>query len=228
MSGPNRINFAGVAVSVAGHAAILSGLFLAAEQARPPATQAEAALNPLVVTLAPLSRLEASEPHRQMSRPVSLTSDPDGSESPPPVRAMASPPPPPSAKSPKADAPLDESVVAATELRAAGLVSQGQLDDYQRRLNALIASHSRYPEEARRLGLAGVTALAFRVDRSGRVLESWIQDSSGSELLDNAALEALDRAQPLPPIPAGLPGQIDFVVQVDSSLVRRLAIRQGF
>lgn len=72
-----------------------------------------------------------------------------------------------------------------------GSTTASGFSDYQRRLYASLARGSRYPAEARYLHLAGVTQLAFRIDRSGTVLESWIRESSGSELLDSAALEAL-------------------------------------
>ncbi|WP_245968232.1 energy transducer TonB [Hephaestia caeni] len=102
----------------------------------------------------------------------------------------------------------------------AAATTAADLDEYQRRLYEVVARHSRYPSEAKRLRLAGVTYLAFRLDRRGKVLESWVQRSSGSEMLDNAALAALDRAQPLPPIPPSLPARMDFVIEIDSSLLQ--------
>ena len=108
---------------------------------------------------------------------------------------------------------------------AASAVSTAELSEYQRRLYEIVERNSHYPEAARRLSVAGVTRLAFRLDRLGNVLESWVQESSGSELLDDAALDALKRSQPLPPIPPSLPSRMDFVIEIDSSLLRQVAMR---
>ncbi|TGX48755.1 energy transducer TonB [Sphingomonas gei] len=119
-----------------------------------------------------------------------------------------------------------EGIAVATSSETAGYrggPSPSDFSDYQRRLYQALAAVSRYPAEARRLSLSGVTRLAFKIDRPGKVLDSWIQDSSGSELLDNAALEALERAQPLPPIPASLPSRMDFVIEIDLSVMQRNA-----
>ncbi|HEX7853255.1 MAG TPA: TonB family protein [Sphingobium sp.] len=108
--------------------------------------------------------------------------------------------------------------------RAAPVPNQAELSDYQRHLYDEVARHSRYPAEAKRLHLAGVTHLAFRLDRLGHLLESWVQESSGSEILDNAALDALQRAQPLSPIPPSLPAHMEFVIEIDASLLQQLAL----
>ncbi|MEP9360967.1 TonB family protein [Sphingomonas sp. KR3-1] len=127
--------------------------------------------------------------------------------------------PAPIAPMPVADASLSKAPGDAEREHSA--VSPSQFSDYQRRLYEAVANSSRYPAEARRLNLSGVTRLAFKVDRDGKVLDSWIQESSGSELLDDAALAALDRAQPLPPLPAGLPSQQGFVIEIDLSVIRQ-------
>lgn len=110
---------------------------------------------------------------------------------------------------------------------APAAASGAELNEYQRRLYDIVARNSRYPGEAKRLRLSGITHLAFRLDRLGNVLDSWVQESSGSELLDDAALDALKRSQPLPPIPPGLPSRMDFVIEIDSSLLHQLALSTG-
>jgi len=66
-----------------------------------------------------------------------------------------------------------------------------------------ISSRKSYPDEARRRGEEGRVAIRFTVDRSGRVLDAAIIGTSGSELLDQAAL-ALLREASLPPFPAAM------------------------
>ena len=48
----------------------------------------------------------------------------------------------------------------------------------------------------------GLVQVAFTVTRNGRVTSSRLARSSGFASLDRAALELLQRAQPLPPFPA--------------------------
>ncbi len=54
-----------------------------------------------------------------------------------------------------------------------------------------------YPVRARRLGLEGAILLSFHIDRLGRARNVRILRSAGS-LLDQAAIQALHRAEPLP------------------------------
>ena len=60
----------------------------------------------------------------------------------------------------------------------------------------------RYPPAARSRGTEGQVIIAFTVDGQGRVLEASVANSSGSSLLDRAALAAVREAQPLPVPPA--------------------------
>jgi protein TonB len=59
----------------------------------------------------------------------------------------------------------------------------------------------KYPPAARSRGTEGQVLIAFTVDSQGRVLDANVASSSGSSLLDRAALKAIKDAQPLPPPP---------------------------
>ena len=62
----------------------------------------------------------------------------------------------------------------------------------------------------------GVVLLRFTMDRNGKVLGAAIEKSSGNDALDQEALAALQRAQPLPLPPAEIPGDtLDLIVPVD-------------
>lgn len=52
-----------------------------------------------------------------------------------------------------------------------------------------------------RTRLAGVVVVRFSMEPSGRVTSREIETSSGSAMLDDAALASVDRASPLPPVP---------------------------
>jgi protein TonB len=72
---------------------------------------------------------------------------------------------------------------------------------WQRGLIGKLNRFKRYPDAASRRGVKGVTVVRFRVDRSGQVIASEVVKSSGSEVLDQEALELLKRASPLPAPP---------------------------
>lgn len=77
--------------------------------------------------------------------------------------------------------------------------------DYQARLRAWLERHKRYPRQARRRREQGVVVLRFVADRAGAVLDLEVETSSGHPLLDDAALDMVRRAQPLPEMPPGMP-----------------------
>ncbi len=55
-----------------------------------------------------------------------------------------------------------------------------------------------------RSGYTGTVVVSFTVDSSGNLISRKIQKSSGSKVLDNAALASIDKAAPFPPIPLNL------------------------
>jgi protein TonB len=56
-----------------------------------------------------------------------------------------------------------------------------------------------YPEQARRMRWQGRVFLAFVLAADGTVLELRVASSSGVACLDEAALQAVERAAPFPP-----------------------------
>ena len=71
-----------------------------------------------------------------------------------------------------------------------------------------------YPAEARGERLQGLVQLVFAMGRDGRVLDAWVKQSSGSAVLDKAALDTVKRAQPLPRIPNELPDRLNVMIPV--------------
>lgn len=64
----------------------------------------------------------------------------------------------------------------------------------------------RYPDSARSRGEQGVAMAMFTMDRTGHVLAASLVRSSGSLALDEEATALIRRAEPLPPMPAEMPG----------------------
>jgi protein TonB len=68
--------------------------------------------------------------------------------------------------------------------------------------------------------LSGTVLIRFTVGPSGEVLSREVKRSSGSKLLDDAAMAALERASPFPPMPENL-AQGPLEVQVPFNFVTR-------
>jgi periplasmic protein TonB len=76
--------------------------------------------------------------------------------------------------------------------------------DWRSEIVMRISSVKEYPDAAR--PASGTAVVAFSVDRGGRVMSARLVRSSGSSLLDQAAVETVRRANPVPAPPAGVPG----------------------
>jgi periplasmic protein TonB len=58
-----------------------------------------------------------------------------------------------------------------------------------------------------RTRIAGTVLLKFTVGPAGELLSKGVERSSGSKVLDDAAIAALERSAPFPPMPAEIAGQ---------------------
>lgn len=88
---------------------------------------------------------------------------------------------------------------------------------YRRRLLEHLRPFHSYPESLRERGVPGVVLVGFMMRRDGAVREAWIETSSGSDKLDEAALATVRKAQPLPGIPAGLPDTLVMTIPLSYS-----------
>ncbi|MES2294246.1 MAG: energy transducer TonB [Pseudomonadota bacterium] len=105
---------------------------------------------------------------------------------------------------------------------AAAAAQRGQSEGRESFLGRLLAQlnrFKRYPPDARKAHIQGVVMLHFVMDECGHVTKAEIQKSSGRSALDNEALVLLERAQPLPALPADFPTRtLDAVVPIEFSL----------
>lgn len=80
---------------------------------------------------------------------------------------------------------------------------------------AHLGRHKQYPREARATGDEGDVLVAISIGRDGRVLERHIHRSGGTASLDRAALGLVDRAAPLPALPANfLTDRIEVIIPI--------------
>lgn len=85
---------------------------------------------------------------------------------------------------------------------------------FQQALLRHIARYRRYPNAARLERLRGTVDTLFSMSRDGTLLGVWVRTSSGQAVLDQEALETIRHAQPLPPIPPGLPERLTIQIRL--------------
>ena len=96
--------------------------------------------------------------------------------------------------------PVAAPVLAAAVPENAAALADAEAD-YKARVRQAVDAHKQYPKMARRMGEQGKVVVEFSVDASGVVSSVQIKHSSGSERLDEAALQAVRDAAPFPPFP---------------------------
>lgn len=88
--------------------------------------------------------------------------------------------------------------------------------DYVGLLRQQLERNKVYPRTAQQRRQQGSAMLRIAIDRGGQVLSFKIEQSSGYELLDREVVAMVQRASPLPPIPAGLDiDRLEVVVPVE-------------
>ncbi|MFO7527982.1 MAG: energy transducer TonB [Marinobacter sp.] len=85
--------------------------------------------------------------------------------------------------------------------------SSSDVDNYLSKLSRHLARFYDYPRRARRLGQEGTPVIVFQFRRDGTLIRHNLRDSSGHELLDEAAMNMLAQAAPLPEVPDRMEGQ---------------------
>ncbi|RMF20170.1 MAG: energy transducer TonB [Deltaproteobacteria bacterium] len=184
---------------------------------------------PLTMLLAPASTAPAQTQPRKLADTAAVRSrhsaEAAAHEAPPatgPVKrsehgpaakqaAAARPPaPPPAADAAPPARATDSARAPAEQARAA----------YEQLLAGWIDRYKTYPAFARRRREQGTGAVRVRIARSGRLIEERLDQSTRHPALDRAALEAVRRAAPFPPLPEQLDGEereflVPFVFTID-------------
>lgn len=93
--------------------------------------------------------------------------------------------------------------------------SAAEVASWYRRIAQQVERHKGYPPSARARHETGTAALAFTLDRSGKVMTSRIVRTSGSAVLDEETIDTVRRAQPFPSPPPNMPGEtFEFTVPI--------------
>ena len=225
--GISRWTLAGATI-VAAHAAIIASLI--AWDQRP---SSEPRLIPAIsVSLAPV---ESTSPEMQdqdlpvgpdMQQAEAVPQEPPKAED-KPVETKVEPPAQPQAEvtlpreeEKEIEKPKQEAAPQAPETRAMpkgerlGQFSQAASNAYDARVAGHLKRFIHYPMEAH--GASGTVMVRFELNREGEVIGSEVKKSSGSSILDRAALVILHRANPFPSFPAAKPQvQDSYLVPVE-------------
>jgi protein TonB len=127
-------------------------------------------------------------------------------------RPRAPPSSVPPSSAPPSSAPPSSTNLAAPRSPETTTPSENVIGPYRNSLAAHVQVYERYPALARARRAEGIVVLHVTIQRDGQIAAMSIEHGSGWEPLDREALATLKRADPLPPVPASVPGAtIDLV-----------------
>jgi protein TonB len=231
-------NWPGLAAVVAAHLVLLGGLALLGTDAVPapppptivarllsapiPAATLEPEPDAVHPDVEPAAFPQTPAPRRVDPRPVTTA-----------VLATATPAQHPPAVAPVpavadlAHEPANVTASAAVTEPASPSGSPAPLevddDELRRYVGALMRElnrHKKYARHLKKARIEGTVVLQFSVDRRGRLLAARVQRSSGQPELDQAALEMIAAADPLPAIPAAMNrDELALAIPVEYSLI---------
>jgi protein TonB len=101
-----------------------------------------------------------------------------------------------------------------TETTMTAATAQAVREKYELEISTWIQRHKLYPAEAG--GKEGRVVVRMRIDRTGYVRYYAIEESSGSSVLDAAAIDMVRRANPMPAVPPTYPAGnlIEFLIPI--------------
>lgn len=165
----------------------------------------------------PLARVEPRpEPRLEPRAEVRPEIKPVPSETPPPVvqpRVEPSVVAPTVARPAPAPVAVQPPPVVAPQPKAVDESRERALrDQYQQIISARIKQFEEYPAVAKRRHWEGTTVVQLRLSPDGKVTDISVVEKSGHEILDEAAVNMIRKASPLPAPPEGLRGRDQTVL----------------
>ena len=165
----------------------------------------------------PPPRAPQAQARADVAAPPVILPQPPGST--PPVAANPTAPRPTASAQPAPPAPVTPVAAPAAAPAPASPAPRAQgPDKWEGRVLARLAQYRRYPAGAEHARQQGTAFVRFRIDRAGHVLSASLERSSGYPALDEAALDTLHRADPLPKIPPDRPDEVTLLVPVEFSI----------
>ncbi|MGB3245756.1 MAG: energy transducer TonB, partial [Sulfitobacter sp.] len=102
-----------------------------------------------------------------------------------------------------------ETVAETTEAKSEGLTPEEteEIREWQKSIVLMISEAKTYPKEARKNRTTGEVQVRFTLDVYGTVIAAEVAQSSGSTVLDRAAVETVLAIGKMPTPPSYLPGE---------------------
>lgn len=110
------------------------------------------------------------------------------------------------------------------QLRQLDLANSKDKDRYLSQLVTWLAKHKKYPSIARRRNLQGSVLIRFKINKEGHLLSYSVVQSSPHNSLNSAAIKMIERASPLPKVPASLlegNDEFEYTIPVEFSLTSK-------
>jgi protein TonB len=204
VSKPSPDKLTSIGITIAIHLVILA-MALTAVHVSPPKVMQELSVQ---ITPERTRKIEDLKPLPKLAMAPAVITVP------PPVVTVQTVTPPPIVAQQTQAKPVPPAPVAAPQ------VSAGETrESFLARLLAQLNRFKQYPRAARQAHIEGVVMLHFVMDAQGKVQSFEIAKSSGRPVLDTEALALIQRAQPLPAIPANYPTRtLDAIVPIEFSL----------
>lgn len=117
---------------------------------------------------------------------------------------------------------INADATGSSQGSGSGVGSRHARHPYFSKLKTWLNAHKTYPAALKKAKTQGTVVLTFTISRRGELLSSRIVTGSGEPLLDQAALEMLQRSSPMPPLPDDLGlDQLTLTIPVEYSLITR-------
>lgn len=201
---------------------------LATAEEDAPVEPVEDASPPEPVTPPEETVLEPQEPAVAPPLEVSVVTQPQTVTEPVVVAATPQPEPEPTAVpqakpqvKPEPRAALQKATGSGSDKRAGGR-NTGKTKNYFGELAAWLNRHKDYPADLKKQKIQGVVVVKFTINAVGEIQRMAVKKSSGHQRLDMAALDVLQKANPLPPIPTEMKRDtLTLSLPVDYSLITK-------
>ena len=97
--------------------------------------------------------------------------------------------------------------------------SQGEKDFSISQITAHVSEYNEYPRIAKRRKMQGEVIIEIQVKGDGTLLSKYIKKSSGHEVLDMAAMDAIQKSLPLPAVHKSKNKLINLLLPFEYSLI---------
>ncbi|MEQ4674969.1 energy transducer TonB [Providencia vermicola] len=104
-------------------------------------------------------------------------------------------------------------VVSATSKVASGEANNQLMNEYREKLRREVESNKTYPRRAKKMKNRGMAKVQFQLSGSGDISSARLVASSGNELLDNAALIAVEKSRSVGAPPIGFARSITLNIE---------------